>query len=217
LQEILTLLNHKFLIHKINYEGMHRIEKGEYPVAAIREIILNALVHRNYMGSPTQIRVYENKINIWNEGLLPNGITIDLLKKTHPSRPRNPLIADVCFKGGVIESWGRGTLKIFEACSLAKLPEPEILEVGGGVLFTIFKNNSTAISVGLNVDKLNDRQQKAIEFIRLHGEITRIDYEEMNKVGKSLASKELKELISKQFITVKSSENRKVKYTLNTK
>jgi len=60
-------------------------------------------------------------------------------------------------------------------------------------------------------------ESQNIEFIRLHGEITKIDYEEMNKVGKSLASKELKELISKQYITVKSSENRKVKYTLNTK
>lgn len=52
LQAVLNQLNHKFLVRQIEFEGMHRIEKGEYPVAAIREMILNALVHRNYMGAP---------------------------------------------------------------------------------------------------------------------------------------------------------------------
>jgi len=58
LQAVLTQLNHKFLIRQIEFEGMHRIEKGEYPVPAVREMLLNSLVHRNYMGAPIQIRVY---------------------------------------------------------------------------------------------------------------------------------------------------------------
>jgi len=57
LQNVLTQLNHKFLIRQIEFEGMYRIEKGEYPVPAIREMLLNALMHRNYMGAPTQMRV----------------------------------------------------------------------------------------------------------------------------------------------------------------
>ena len=97
LQAVLTQLNNKFLIRPIEFEGMHRIEKGEYPVAAIREMLLNALVHRNYMGAPIQIRVYDDKISIWNEGTLPDGLTLDALKRSHSSRPRNPIIADVCF------------------------------------------------------------------------------------------------------------------------
>lgn len=71
LQAVLNQLNRKFLTRPIEFEGMHRLEKSEYPTAALREIILNALVHRNYMGSPTQIQVYDNKINFWNEGTLP--------------------------------------------------------------------------------------------------------------------------------------------------
>lgn len=106
-RNVVNQLNHKFLVHNIHFEGMHRIEKGEYPIAAIREMILNALVHRNYMGAPTQIRVYNDKINIWNEGSLPEDLTTELLKNPHSSRPRNPIIADVCFKGGLIEAWGR--------------------------------------------------------------------------------------------------------------
>jgi len=57
LQSVLNQLNHKFLIRKVEFEGMNRIEKNEYPIPALREIILNALVHRNYMGAPIQIRV----------------------------------------------------------------------------------------------------------------------------------------------------------------
>ena len=64
LQGVLNQLNHKFLTRPIEFEGMHRIEKGEYPVPAIREILLNALVHRNYMGAPIQIRVYEVSIRV---------------------------------------------------------------------------------------------------------------------------------------------------------
>jgi len=98
LPAVLNQLDHKFLIKPIDFEGMHRIEKGEYPVAAMREMILNALVHRNYMGAPIQIRVYNDKISTWNEGFLPEGLPLEALKRSHSSRPRNPIIADVASK-----------------------------------------------------------------------------------------------------------------------
>lgn len=97
LREVQIQLNNKFLVRKIDFAGMHRIEKGEYPVAALREMLLNALVHRTYMGAAIQIRVYDNKLSIWNEGGLPNGLDLESLKIEHNSRPRNPKIADACF------------------------------------------------------------------------------------------------------------------------
>lgn len=103
-------------------------------------MLLNALVHRNYMGSMTQIRIYDQKISIWNEGILPEGMSLDALKRQHPSRPRNPIIADVCFKAGYIDSWGRGTIKIIDACKEAKLPDPQMSEEDGGFLVTVFKS-----------------------------------------------------------------------------
>jgi len=139
LHEVPNQLNRKFLIKPIEFEGLQRVEKGEYPVAAVREMLLNALVHRNYMGSMTQIRVYEYKISIWNEGTLPEGMSLDALKRQHPSRPRNPIIADVCFKAGYIDSWGRGTIKIIDACKEAGLPEVQMCEEDGGFLVTLFK------------------------------------------------------------------------------
>ena len=122
LYEVITVLqlNHKFLVRPVEFEGLQRVEKGEYPVSALREMLLNALVHRSYMGASVQIRVYDGKLSIWNEGLLPMGIDIESLKREHSSRPRNPKIADACFKAGYIDSWGRGTLKIMEACKDAR-------------------------------------------------------------------------------------------------
>ena len=192
LQAVLTQLNHKFLIRQIEFEGMHRIEKGEYPVPAIREMLLNSLVHRNNMGAPIQIRVYDDKISIWNEGSLPEGLTLAALKRSHASRPRNPIIADVCFKGGYIDAWGRGTIKILDSCKQAELPEPDMQELDGGFIITLFKNNLTEellIKLGLN-----DRQVKAVLFVKEKGKITNKEYQGLFAVSRETASRDLVKL-----------------------
>jgi len=80
LKEVPEQLNRKFFTRAISFEGMQRIEKGEYPIAALREMLLNALVHRNYLGSSlVQMRMFDNYFNIWNEGELPAGISLDSL------------------------------------------------------------------------------------------------------------------------------------------
>ena len=144
LRETVFELNRKFFVKPISFEGLQRIEKDEYPVAAVREILLNALVHRDYMSSFIQVRIYDDKFWVWNSGKLPEDISFESLRVVHSSHPRNPLIADVCFKGGYIDSWGRGTLKIINACREAELPEPSITEQFGGMLVEIFKNRYAA-------------------------------------------------------------------------
>jgi ATP-dependent DNA helicase RecG len=204
LQAVLNQLNHKFLTRPIEFEGMHRIEKGEYPVAAIREMLLNALVHRNYMGAPIQIRVYDDKISIWNEGTLPDGLTLDALKRSHSSRPRNPIIADVCFKGGYIDAWGRGTIKIIDTCKQADLPEPEMKELDGGFVITLYKDNITPEQ--LFKFGFNDRQVKAVLFVKEKGRITNKEYQEIFGVARMTATRDLTELVDKGIL--KSSETK---------
>lgn len=194
-QAVLDQINHKFIIKNIRFEGMHRIETPEYPREAMREAILNALVHRNYMGAHTQIRVYDDKISFWNEGNLQSPLTIESLKRPHSSRPRNVLIADVCFKGGLIDTWGRGTIKIIETCKQAGLPEPEIIERDGGLLVTMFKNNLT--DEQLAKLGLNERQMKAVEYVKEKGKITNKEYQELNSVAKTTATRDLAELVEK--------------------
>jgi ATP-dependent DNA helicase RecG len=195
LQAVLNQLNHKFLTRPIAFEGVHRIEKGEYPIPAIREMLLNSLVHRNYMGAPIQIRVYTDKISIWNEGILPDGLTLEALKRSHSSRPRNPIIADICFKGGYIDSWGRGTIKILESCKQAKLPEPKMQEQDGGFIITLFKDTLTEdnlIKLGLN-----DRQVKAVLFVKEKGKISNADFQGLFGLSKATATRDLIELVEK--------------------
>jgi ATP-dependent DNA helicase RecG len=192
LKSVLERLDHKYLTRSIEFKGMLRLEHSEYPIPALREMLLNALVHRKYMGSFIQIRVYDDKITIWNDGALPEEITLESLKHVHSSHPRNPLIADVCFKGGLIDSWGRGTVRIIEACKEAGLPEPELTERDGGFLVTLFKDNLTEeqlVKLGLNA-----RQIKAIQYVKERGKITNKEYQEMNDVSRNTASSELKEL-----------------------
>ncbi|WP_425414406.1 ATP-binding protein [Olivibacter sitiensis] len=81
---------------------------------------------------------YDDSINVWNGGTLPEGINSEALKRPHWSNPRNPIIADVCFKGGLIDSWGSGTIRIIETCKQAELPEPELVEQEGGFSVTLF-------------------------------------------------------------------------------
>ncbi len=198
IQAVLGQLNHKFLIRPIEFEGMHRIEIGEYPVAAIREMLLNALVHRNYMGAPIQIRVYDDKFSIWNEGILPDGLTLDALKRSHSSRPRNPIIADVCFRGGYIDAWGRGTIRIIDTCRQADLPEPEMKELGGGFIITLFKDNITPEQ--LTKLGLNDRQIKAVNFVKDKGKITNREYQELNECSRNTASNDLVDMVRKNIL-----------------
>jgi ATP-dependent DNA helicase RecG len=213
LQAVLNQLNHKFLIKTIEFEGMHRIEKGEYPVAAIREMLLNALVHRNYMGAPIQIRVYDDKISIWNEGILPDGLTLDALKRSHSSRPRNPIIADVCFKGGYIDAWGRGTIKIIDTCNQASLPEPEMIELDGGFSLTLFKDKISPEKLGKL--GLNDRQIKAVLILNEKGKITNKEYQEINETTERTASRDLSDLVEKGIIKSSGIKGAGAFYTLS--
>jgi ATP-dependent DNA helicase RecG len=211
LQAVLNQLNHKFLIRSIEFEGMHRIEKGEYPLPALREMLLNALVHRNYMGAPIQIRVYDDKISIWNEGTLPAGLTLDALKRSHSSRPRNPIIADVAFKGGYIDAWGRGTIKIIDTCKEAELPEPEMQELDGGFSITLFKNTLTEEK--LTKLGLNARQIKAVLFVKEKGKITNKEYQEINETSDRTALRDLENLIELN-VFVKEGEKKGTNYKL---
>jgi ATP-dependent DNA helicase RecG len=102
--------------------------------------LINAIIHRNYFGPPIQISLYDDKIMIWNVGELPEQITIEDLKRKHASYPRNPRLADVFFKGGLIEAWGRGTLKVINECREKGLPEPTIELMSGGIAVTLYKN-----------------------------------------------------------------------------
>jgi ATP-dependent DNA helicase RecG len=113
-----------------------RVDDPLYPPAALREALANALCHRDYSipGGAVSIAIFDDRLEISSTGSLPFGLTVDDLLRPHQSRPWNPLIAQVFFRRGLIESWGRGTLKIAELTQQAGLVTPEFEAQAGEVL-----------------------------------------------------------------------------------
>jgi len=205
LNEVQVQLNYKFLTRPVEFVGMHRIEKDEYPVEAFREMLLNALVHRTYMGAPIQIRVYDDRLTIWNEGALPHGLDAASLKSEHNSRPRNPKIADACFKSGYIDTWGRGTLKIIDACAEAGLPEPEIIEKDGGVQVTLFKQVKDRLVDGL-VDGLVESQERIVKLKVENPKVSKRELAEKIGISSTAIDKNISTLKKKGIIKRKGSD-----------
>jgi ATP-dependent DNA helicase RecG len=112
-----------------------RVDDPLYPPLALREALANAICHRDYSigGGSVAVAVYDDRLEITSSGTLHFGLTVEALFRPHESLPWNPLIASVFYKRGVIESWGRGTLKMAELTTLAGLPRPEIEEAAGCV------------------------------------------------------------------------------------
>ena len=171
--------------------------------------MLNAIVHRKYLGAPIQISIYDDKLMIWNYGILPEDLTLEDLKKKHTSHPRNPFLADVFFKGGLIESWGRGTLKIISECKAAGLPQPETKIMSGGIAVTIFKDIYN--EKYLQQYDLNERQLKAVMFWKENGEIVTSQYQEKFGITDRTALRDLTELVEKDLL-IKTGEKKTSKY-----
>ena len=195
-EQTIDLLFTKYIKALISYEGIHRVENYEYPKEAVREALLNAVAHKDYSGlTPIQIRVYKDKIMIWNEGHLPEDWTINNLLKSHPSRPFNPDIANAFFRSGYVESWGRGISKMTELCVADGLPKPTYI-VEGSDFWVAFRKDIYHTE-HLQTFGLNDRQVKAVLYAKEKGKITNSEYQKLNEISKRTATTELTELVGK--------------------
>ena len=115
--------------------GLHRIDKLEIPIAALREALINALSHRTYdqPGASTSLAVYDDRVEIVNPGRLPKELTVETMMQPHDSHPMNPDIASVLFKTTYLESWGSGVKRIVSACQEANVPLPHYELRPGGI------------------------------------------------------------------------------------
>lgn len=150
-ERVLWTLRSRYLVAPIHYEGLQRIEPLEIPEDALREMVCNAIVHKNYLGPHIQMRVWDEKIELWNFGELPYNYTIEKLLQTHESYPRNPLIAQIFYLAGLIEQWGRGYEKIHDAFVRERLTQPLFEQARGGLLVTIPREKFIAIQTGKSI------------------------------------------------------------------
>ena len=133
---VMEILRAKYLVSPVRFEGMQRYEELEVPKAALREILYNAITHKDYTGPDIQMHVYNDHVEIWNEGELPEGYNEAVLYGKHSSKPRNRNIAETMFKAGFIDQWGRGYSKIYDGFKAAGLPMPTVESHCGGTLLS---------------------------------------------------------------------------------
>lgn len=164
----------KFILRNIRTSaqivGTKRVEKYEYPEKAIREIVANAVIHRDYRITETyaQVNVFEDRLEIFNPGCLPPGVTIDNIRDAQVSR--NEIIAARLKDLDYLEEYGRGIDIVFTEMEK------------WGLLPPIFKNTTNSFKVilpGEKLGKLNDRQLRIWDYLVEKKQITAGTCEEL--------------------------------------
>lgn len=152
-------------------ELFQRKDDPLYPPVALREALVNAFCHRDYSigGGSVAVAIYQDRLEITSSGTLHFELTAEKLFEPHESLPWNPLIARVFHRRGIIESWGRGTIKMAELTEQAGLPRPEIEEAAGCVVVRF--RPSQYIPPRQVKQDLTERQQAILQFLsnRLFG------------------------------------------------
>jgi ATP-dependent DNA helicase RecG len=192
------LRNHIAIESQRPKQGVKRTDKPVYPWTALREAMLNSIVHRDYAAfdGGISVAIYDDRIEFWNSGSLPEGITVENLKGPHPSRPHNPDIANVFFLRGFIERWGSGTRQIVVRCIESGLPEPQWSTNGGGVTLTIRLQSAEH-----NI-RLNSRQLALLKRLKADEVLTPGDYfaSVSKQVKERRARKDLLELLEAGYL-----------------
>ena len=203
----------KHLNVKFEIKDIQRKDIWDYPLEAIREAVINSLIHKDYLSTAEiQIKIYDEKVWIWNPGKLPSELKVDDLKKEHSSYPRNPLIANVFYLSGYIERWGSGTKRIVDLCKEQGLPEPEYKEEQGGFSVRFFKDIYTEEI--LQKMGLNERQIKAVLYVKKKGKITNKEYRTMFNISDRTALTDLNDLSDKDLLEKTGTTGRGIAYNL---
>ena len=144
-----------------------RTEIFEYPVPALREMVLNSLIHRDYM-SPVdvQIKIYDNKITFFNPGCLYGNLTIEDLKKDYyQAYTRNKLIAEAFYLTGDVEKYGSGFIRIRDEIKLYPTMRFDFKEIPNGFLVELNYKKQKISSEGIN-EGINEGLQTLFIVIR---------------------------------------------------
>ena len=176
-QEIDDVLT--FITKHINKEFIitgkpEREERWDYPLDALREIVINMIVHRDYRSpSNSIIKIYNDRIEFYNPGKLMPGVTVErLLQGDYLSVTRNKQIARIFKEANEIEQYGSGVKRIINSCLAYNLPHPKIEEIVQGFRVTVFKTTQKT-KVKTKVEAKVEKRESIIELIKKNPSITR--------------------------------------------
>jgi predicted HTH transcriptional regulator len=168
----------------------------EVPHAVIREAVVNAVAHRNYASkAAVQVMVFADRIEVWNPGGLPEGLTVDQLRRPHHSVPRNRLLCEPLFLAHYIERAGTGTLDMIRLCREAGLPEPDFRPEGERFVVVVWRHWLTDAEIARL--GLSDRQKRIVALVRGAGRTTNTEVQATLGVAKRTSHRDLSDLVAK--------------------
>jgi hypothetical protein len=184
----------------------------EVPPDAIGEAIINAIAHRDYFSNASvEVRLFADRLEVWNPGRLPGSLTLEGLRHDHASIPNNPLVAESLYLTRYIERVGSGTQTMIELCREAGLPEPDFELRQGFFVTTLWRDWLTETVIAKL--RLSERQKKAVVFLRSKGRITSADYQRLTGLSRQTATRDLEELLRKS-VTERHGTKRGAYYVL---
>ncbi len=193
-------------------DGFRRIDEAELPLEALREAVVNAVVHRDYSIEGTAVRIfyYSDRVEIHNPGILPGGVTLEALRNGRaPSKPRNPVIASILkdLPGGYMERVGSGISFMIYQMREAGLPDPEFKEQDEFVVTFLrghgeAKSTSTQLTNEVPTAVVSqsgltplERRELALKFVRENGSITYKQYRALTGASETTAIRDLDALV----------------------
>lgn len=180
-------------------KGLYREDRRDYPEVAIREILLNAIIHREYsLSGSILISIYDDRIECVSLGGLVQGISLEDITYGI-SITRNEKIANVFYRLELVEAYGTGISKVFDSYQLEK--KKPIIEVSDNVFkVTLYNRNFKQESYS---DLLTNDQIKIVELIKMKGEVKRFEVENLLEISQTMAGRLLKELVDKGMLARK--------------
>lgn len=210
---------YEFVLKHINLgaeiSGLVRTDAYELPTEAIREAIVNATTHRNFLDRAcVQVAVYDDRVEVTSPGMLYGGLTIEQIKEGG-SKIRNRCIAEVFSRMKIIESWGTGIKRMFSSCKEYGIREPELLEIGDSFRVNLYRpsynevhQSSPKSSPKSSPNDVNKTQQKILGMILENPEITQVAMAEKLDVTPRAVKKNIKELVEKGLVEREGSSRK---------
>ena len=182
-------------------KSFQRDDKFEYPLEALREAIINALIHRNYQKhSDVRVFIFDNRVEVINPGTFPEGVSPDA--PVH--EPVNPILSQFMYDVGFIERYGSG-IRMMKRLSEEwgnKAPRYELHPLETKIIFDSPIQESTFIEIDDISEQLNERQKNALFHIQRHGQIATKEYVEINHVSRRVAYEELRDMTDKGLLSM---------------
>jgi ATP-dependent DNA helicase RecG len=195
-------------------KSFRREDRFEYPIRALREAIINGLIHRDYFNlADVRVFIFDDRVEIVSPGPFPEGVTPQ--KPLH--KPVNKVLSDLMYDIGYIEKYGSGIYLENQLCRENKNPKP-VYEIDHVQTKVIFKSQIKDVTVVELKDEilaqLNERQKKAVEFIAENGEISRKQYLKLVDISVRQANKDLDDLLNKKIV-VPLGSGRSTRYKMH--